>query len=330
MKNTNFHIAPLSDHTHTFQSFFLLLPIVRFYLCLCVLVSLCLFSVHDALARPMKAVTTIGQITDAVERVGGERVSVEGLMGPGVDPHLYKASAGDVGKLAEADVIFYNGLHLEAKMAGVFEKMKRSKEIVAVTKDISRDKLLDSEDYPGQHDPHVWFNTDLWLEVVETIYETLARIDPEGRSYYESRFQDYAKKIEELGRFCDGRAGELFPQQRVLITAHDAFRYFGKRYGFEVMGLQGISTEAEAGIKDVSNLADIIVERKIRAIFVESSVSERNVRAVQEAVRARGWNVKIGGELFSDAMGEPGTPEGTYTGMVRHNINTIVEALKGE
>ena len=292
-------------------------------------VLILIFTAGTASADTLKVVATIGQITDAVERVGGDRVQVDGLMGPGVDPHLFKASASDVNKLALADVIFYNGLHLEAKMVTVFKKMSRSKKTVAVAEGLPAAQLLESADYPGQHDPHVWFNVDLWSEVVLTIARTLTEMDPDGKAHYEARAAAYLEELAELRQFADTRIAELPKEQRVLITAHDAFRYFGERYGFDVLGLQGISTESEAGIKDVMNLADTIVERKVRAIFVESSVSERNIRAVQEAVRARGWDVQIGGELFSDAMGEADTPAGNYVGMVRHNVDTIVDALMG-
>jgi manganese/zinc/iron transport system substrate-binding protein len=282
----------------------------------------------DLSQRPIQVVTTIGMITDIVKNVGGERVRVIGLMGPGVDPHLYKASEGDVTRLAEADVVFYGGLHLEAKMAEVFERMQGRVTTVAVTDKIDRALLLAPPEFEGAYDPHVWFDVRFWMQAVESVRDTLAQIDPANASRYESNTRAYLAELQALHEYVTARAASVPPEQRVLITAHDAFNYFGRAYGFEVRGLQGISTATEAGTADVQGLAAFIAERKIRAIFVESSVPQRTIEAVQAAVRARGFDVKIGGELFSDAMGNPGTPEGTYIGMVRHNIDTIVNALK--
>lgn len=279
-------------------------------------------------ARPLKIVTTIGQITDIVQEIGGKRVDVQGLMGPGVDPHLYRASESDVIRLSGADIIFYSGLHLESKMGEVFERMNSKKTVVAVTEDIPVDQLLGDPNYPDAHDPHVWFDVTLWTMASEKIRDTLIAYDPEGEALYRSNAQEYNLKLQELHRYVVKMSAELPEKQRVLVTAHDAFRYFGKRYGFEVVGLQGISTETEAGTRDVMKIADFIVERKLKAIFVESSVPERNIKAVQQAVRSRGWEVTIGGELFSDALGSRGTKEGTYIGMVEHNINTIVKGLR--
>jgi manganese/zinc/iron transport system substrate-binding protein len=282
----------------------------------------------DLSQRPIKVVTTIGMITDIVKNVGGERVQVIGLMGPGVDPHLYKASEGDVTRLAEADVVFYGGLHLEAKMAEVFERMQGRVTAVAVTDKIDRALLLAPPEFEGAYDPHVWFDVRFWMQAVESVRDTLAQLDPANADRYESNTRDYLAELQALHEYVTARAASVPPEQRVLITAHDAFNYFGRAYGFEVRGLQGISTATEAGTADVQGLAGFIAERKIRAIFIESSVPQRTIEAVQAAVRARGFDVQIGGELFSDAMGNPGTSEGTYIGMVRHNIDTIVDALK--
>jgi manganese/zinc/iron transport system substrate-binding protein len=282
----------------------------------------------DLSQRPIQVVTTIGMITDIVKNVGGERVRVIGLMGPGVDPHLYKASEGDVTRLAEADVVFYGGLHLEAKMAEVFERMQGRVTTVAVTDKIDRALLLAPPEFAGAYDPHVWFDVRFWMQAVESVRDTLAQVDPANGGRYESNARAYLAELDALQAYVTARAISVSPEQRVLITAHDAFNYFGRAYGFEVRGLQGISTATEAGTADVQGLASFIAERKIRAIFVESSVPQRTIEAVQAAVRARGFDVQIGGVLFSDAMGTPGTPEGTYIGMVRHNIDTIVDALK--
>lgn len=300
---------------------------IKFY----ILLLLVFFSATSAMAqKPIAVVATIGQITDVVKKIGAERVSVQGLMGPGVDPHLYKASQSDVSKLAKADIIFYNGIHLEAKMADLFERMSRSKKTVAVGDAVPKENLLGDLQYPDLHDPHIWFDVTIWMRVAQRIKETLVDFDPAHKAEYEANAQKYLEELQELHLFVQGKSRELSKEERVLVTAHDAFRYFGRQYDFEVIGLQGISTEAQAGAKDVMELAEMIASRKIRAIFVESSVSERNIKAVQEAVKSRGWDVQIGGELFSDAMGDQETFEGTYVGMITKNINTIVNALKGK
>lgn len=284
----------------------------------------------DLSQRQINVVSTIGMITNIVEIVGGERVQVTGLMGAGVDPHLYKASEGDVSRMANADLIFYNGLHLEAKLGEVFEKMEGRVKSVAVTDGMDRAALLAPPEFEGAYDPHVWFDVSLWVKAVEQVRDTLLEMDPEHAALYRSNAESYLLELQELHNYVIAQAEKVPAEQRVLITAHDAFNYFGQAYGFEVRGLQGISTAAEAGTADVQALAEFIVARKIPAIFVESSVSPRTIEAVQAAVEAKGFQVKIGGELFSDAMGNPGTPEGTYVGMVRHNIDTIVGSLLGE
>ena len=275
--------------------------------------------------EPIRVVTTIGMIADAVERVGDERVEVEGLMGPGVDPHLYKASEGDVRRLERADVVFYGGLHLEAKMADVLERIGDRRITQAVTDGIPRSRLIG--DGAGGHDPHVWFDVGLWSLAVEQVRDTLAEADPEHAALYRRNADAYLAELRALDAQVRSEAGRVPRAKRVIVTAHDAFAYFGRAYGFEVRGLQGISTASEAGAGDVQSLADFIAERRIPAIFVESSVSPRTIQAVREAVRARGFDVRIGRSLFSDAMGDEGTPEGNYVGMVRHNVEAIAEGL---
>jgi manganese/zinc/iron transport system substrate-binding protein len=284
----------------------------------------------DLSGRKVRTVTTTGMIADIVKNVGGDRVEIEALMGPGVDPHLYKASEGDVLRLGRADAIFYNGLHLEAKMAEVIEKMSDRTMAVAVTDGIDRESLLRPAAFEGQYDPHVWFDVAMWMQATEAVRDALMSLDPGSADQYRANADRYLDELEALQAYVRERAATVPPEQRVVITAHDAFNYFGRAYGFDVRGLQGISTAAEAGAADVRELADFIAERKIRAIFIESSVPVRNVEAVQAAVRARGWDVVIGGELYSDAMGTAGTPDGTYQGMVKHNIDTIVDALLGK
>jgi manganese/zinc/iron transport system substrate-binding protein len=272
----------------------------------------------------LNVVTTIGMIRDVVENVGGEHVRVTGLMGPGVDPHLYKASEGDVRRLFRADVVFYGGLHLEAKMGEVLEEMGGRTRVRAVSDAIPRDTLLAPPEFKGAYDPHVWFDVRMWILTIDVVARTLAEADPPHAAEFAANAERYRAQLAELDRYVHEQAARVPADRRVLITAHDAFNYFGRAYGFQVRGLQGISTAA------VQGLAEFIATRRIPAIFVESSIPRRTIEAVQEAVAARGYQVRIGGSLFSDAMGNPGTPEGTYIGMVRHNIDTIVGALLRE
>ena len=308
----------------------------RVYISLCLIVILALTGC-DPKGQPdastggkLRIVTTTGMITDIVKNVGGERVDVTGMMGPGVDPHLYKPSAGDVQRLTSAQLIFYNGLHLESKMSDILAKMSGDTKTVAVADAIDRNLLLTPPEFEGQYDPHLWFDVTLWMKAVGRVRDVLSEFDPDGTVMYWSNAERYLAKLAELHAYVKERAESVPPEKRVLVTAHDAFNYFGKAYGFEVRGLQGISTATEAGIADVQELATFIAGRRIPAIFVESSVSSRSLEAVQAAVKSKGFDVEIGGELFSDAMGNDGTPEGTYIGMVRHNIDTIVKALLKE
>lgn len=278
----------------------------------------------------LRVVTTVGMVQDAVERIGGERVRVEGLMGPGVDPHLYKASEGDVRRLERADAIFFVGLHLEAKMADVLERVGERRLARPCGEGIASERLRRPAAFGGQYDPHVWFDVGLWRGCVEEIRDALADADPAHAGLYRENARRYLAELDALDAEVRRKAATVPAERRVLVTAHDAFGYFGRAYGFEVVGLQGISTASEAGAKDVDRLASFIAERRIPAVFVESSVAPRTIEAVREAVRARGFDVQIGGELFADAMGSAGTPEGTYVGMVRHNVDTIVEALRGD
>ncbi len=282
---------------------------------------------EDLAARRVKAVATTSMVADLVREIGGRRVEVTGLMGPGVDPHLYKASEGDVTALANADVIFYNGLHLEAKMADVLERVEGRIATSAVTDGIPRTRLLAPPQFAGQYDPHVWFDVTLWIRAAGTVRDTLVHLDPAHARTYRRNAARYVRILDSLDSEVRRLVSRIPPSHRVLVTAHDAFGYFGRAYGFEVLGLQGISTAAEAGTADVQRLADAIAGQRVPAIFVESSVPRQTIQALQEAVRSRGFDVQIGGQLFSDAMGNAGTPEGTYTGMVLSNVRTIVAGL---
>ncbi len=277
----------------------------------------------------IKVVCTTTMIKDMVEELGGERIEIEGLMGSGVDPHLYKASEGDVSRLFNADIIFYNGLHLEGKLVDVFEKMKgQGKKAVALSDAIDKSTLIGSEYFASSYDPHVWFDTDYWIEMAGLATSELLKKDPEGNDFYENNLNNYTRKIKELENQLKQKIEELPQDKRVLVTAHDAFNYFGRKYNFEVVGLQGLSTATEAGVQDVQRITQFIIDRDIKAVFIESSVPRRTVEALQAAVNAQNHEVSIGGELFSDALGTAGTEEGTYAGMYLHNVNTIVNALK--
>ncbi len=277
----------------------------------------------------LQVVTTTTMITDLVNELGGDKINVQGLMGSGVDPHLYKASEGDVTKLYNADIIFYNGLHLEGKLVEVFEKMQQlGGKTVAVSDAIDRGTLIGSDYFASNYDPHIWFDTDYWLEIAKFTTQKLADTDPENAEFYKQNLTTYKQKIQQLQRDLSSKIEELPEEKRILVTAHDAFNYFGRKYGFEVVGLQGLSTATEAGVKDVQRITQFIIENDIKAVFIESSVPRRTVEALQAAVKAQDHEVEIGGELYSDALGSNGTEEGTYSGMYRHNVTTIVNALK--
>lgn len=280
----------------------------------------------------VQVVATTSILADLANAVGGDRVSVEGLMGPGVDPHLYKASEGDVTAMAGADLIVYNGLDLEGKMTDVFAEMKqRGQPTTALAREALADSvLLGSPDYAGNFDPHVWMDVELWSRAARHLAEELARIDTSNADAYRTRAQSYADTLAQVDVELQSLAQRVPEAQRVLITSHDAFRYFGRAYDFEVRGLQGISTASEAGTADVQRLADFVAQREIPALFVESSVPRRGIDAVRAAVRAKGFEVEIGGTLYGDALGSPGTPADTYIGMVRSNMQTVTRALAPE
>jgi len=277
-------------------------------------------------AYPIRVVCTTGMVADIARNIGGDKVAVTALMGEGVDPHLYKASPADVSQLNRADIILYSGLHLEGKLAELLERMSRRKPTLGVAEHIPRDKILTDEH--GARDPHVWFDVSLWSEAAGAAAEALAEFDSPHADAYRANSAAYREQLAKLHQYAQEQLATVPENHRVLVTAHDAFRYFGRAYGVEVRGIQGISTDSEAGVRQVKELVDFLVERKIKAVFVETSVSDQNIRSLLEGCAARGHQVIIGGSLFSDAMGKAGTPEGTYEGMVGHNVDTIVHALK--
>jgi manganese/zinc/iron transport system substrate-binding protein len=283
----------------------------------------------DLSENKINIVATTTMLADLSAVIGGEQVTVNGLMGPGIDPHLYQASAGDVSLMQKADVVVYNGLHLEGKMGEIFENLTRQGSTVICIEDgLDEDKLLAWEDDSSVHDPHIWFDVLLWKDAAQTVADGLSKSDPNGKTEYQENLSSYLKELDEADIYIRNRAAELTKEQRVLVTAHDAFQYFGKAYDFEVRGLQGISTDSEAGTADVSELANFIVERQIKAIFVESSVPPKTIEALQAAVRSKGFDVAIGGELYSDSLGDEASGAPNYILTVKANIDTIVDALK--
>lgn len=281
--------------------------------------------------RKLNVVSTISMINDIVKNIGGDKIDITGIIGEGIDPHLYKPTARDTQLLKEADIIFYNGLHLEVRITGsVFDKMKDKSKAVAVTLGIDRSQLRKTSEFIGGYDPHVWHDVSLWMKATEKIRDTLSQRNSHNAEYYHLKAENYIQQLESLHYEMQEVSAQIPMNRRVLVTTHDAFGYLGKAYGFEVRGLLGINTEDEVGIADVEDLATYIIENRIPTMFVDTSSPSRGIMSVQEAVKAKGYNVRIGGGLFSDAMGTPGTPEGTYIGMMRHNINTIVGMLQTE
>lgn len=283
----------------------------------------------DLSGRPVRVVATTGIVADLVRQIGGPRVEVAALMGPGVDPHLYHASEGDVERLAAADLVVYNGLHLEGRMDELFARMREvGRRTVAVTSGLPEDSLRATTEFGGDHDPHVWFDVRLWRRAAATTAGALAALDTAHAAGYAERLATYEARLDSLDAWVRTQVATIAPERRVLVSAHDAFGYFGRAYGVAVEGLQGVSTASEAGTADVQALAAFIAGRRLPAVFVESSVSPRAIEAVKAAVEARGHAVRIGGSLYSDALGSPGSGADTYEGMVRANVRTLVEALR--
>ena len=299
---------------------------IVFIIALCTIIG-CKNSTSES--GKINVVTTTSMITDLVQNIGGDLIEVNGLMGAGVDPHLYKASEGDVSKLYNADIIFYNGLHLEGKLVEVFEKMNlKDKHTIALGEFLDTKQLIGSEYFASNYDPHVWFNIQFFKEFASQVTKVLTKKDPKNAEQFIENEKVYIKKLEVLEKEISITIDKLPEEKRILVTAHDAFNYFGKEYGFQVVGLQGLSTATEAGVQDVQKLSAFIIENKVKSIFIETSVPQRTIEALQAAVNSKGHEVIIGGSLFSDALGNAGTIEGTYIGMFQYNVNTIVNALQ--
>jgi manganese/zinc/iron transport system substrate-binding protein len=279
--------------------------------------------------KPLNVVATTAMIGDAVRAVGGEQVKVEVLLGEGVDPHLYKPTRADTAKMLRADMVFANGLNLEAQFRDTFEQLAKTKPVVLAGEKLPKESLLADEDYKDKPDPHVWMDPELWTGVVAAVRDALAARTPAGKVAFDQGHDAYVAELRRLSAYAREALASIPPEKRLLLTAHDAFSYFARAYAMEVIGIQGVSTESEAGLKKIEEVVALVIERKIPAIFVESSVSDRNVKAVVEGAARRGHKLEIGAELFSDAMGAPGTYEGTYVGMIDHNVTTITRALGG-
>jgi manganese/zinc/iron transport system substrate-binding protein len=294
------------------------------------------FATAFALALPAAAqdrlsiVATTGMIADAARQVGGDLVNVTALMGPGVDPHAYRQTRSDIVATAQADLVLWNGLYLEAQLEEFLLELAETRPVVAVAEAIPETQLIGSEDYEDSFDPHVWMNPNLWSRVVLATRDAMIAAAPDHADAFTANARSHLEDLAALAVYAQSVLASIPAEARVLLTAHDAFNYFGAAYGFEVVGIQGISTESEAGLSRIAELVDLLVARDIRAVFVESSVSDRNIRALIEGAGARGHTVVIGGELFSDAMGAPGSYEGSYLGMIDHNVTTIARALGGQ
>ncbi len=288
-----------------------------------------------ALAHPagaqerVRVVTTTGMIADAVSRIGGTLIEVKALMGPGVDPHAYRQTRTDIVAMAKADLVLWNGLYLEAQLEDFLLELAGSNKVVAVAEAVPENLLIGSEDYENRFDPHLWMDPSLWSHVITNVRDALIEAHPPGEKIFRANADSYLEQVQKLTDYTTSALSTVPAASRVVVSSHDAFSYFGKAHGFDVVGIQGISTESEAGLRRIAELVDLLVDRNIRAVFVETSVSDRNIRALIEGAAAKGHEVVIGGELYSDAMGAPGTYEGTYVGMIDHNTTTITSALGG-
>lgn len=306
---------------------------MRLYFFIALLVNLLLVSCKQETSSgndKLQIVATTGMIGDAVAIIAGDKAEVTVLMGPGVDPHLYKATQGDLNALRSGDIIFYNGLHLEGKMQEVFDRLATTKKVFPVAAGIPESKLRTVAQVNGisTHDPHIWFDVQLWMMAVAEIGKQLSASDPTNATFYATQTTKYLEQLKALDVFVKEKMSSIPETHRTLITSHDAFGYFGAAYGIRVKGLQGISTAAEFGLKDITDMVNMIIAEDIKAVFVESSVSEKSIQAVIEGCHQKNHNIKAGGTLYSDAMGAAGTPEGNYIGMVTHNVEVIYAALK--
>lgn len=298
------------------------------FLCISLGLLACKPKEKPTTSGPLKVVATTGMLGDMLRQIGAPHVEVQTLMGPGVDPHLYKATQGDLKALQAADAIVYNGLHLEGKMVDILAKLGERRTVLAVAESLPEDKLIGSEAFSGTHDPHIWFDVALWQQCIKPVAQMLAKLDSQHAGHFQQQAKHYSDSLEQLHKWVQAQVAKLPTEKRIMVTAHDAFSYFGQAYGFTVKGLQGISTLSEFGLKDRVNLVNYIVEKEIPAVFIESSVSAKNIQAIIEGCQQRGHDVQLGGTLYSDALGPASSPAGEYIGMVKHNVNTLISALQ--
>lgn len=277
---------------------------------------------------PLHIVTTTGIIQDVVEHIVGDSAEVSTLMGPGTDPHLYKPTPGDIELLDEADIIISNGLHLEGKMADMLDKYSAEKPVIKVSDGIDKAQLIKSADFDDSYDPHIWFDTKIWMDGMEFVAKELARVEGDTTDYFMDNFEAYKKHVDELDQSIRISLESISDSARVLITSHDAFSYFGRRYGIEVRGIQGVSTLSEVGLKDISDMVDFVIERQIKSIFVETSTSDKTAQSIVDGAYDKGYKLTLEGPLYSDALGEPDSDGGNYIGMVKANVEVIVNGLK--
>lgn len=305
----------------------LLMLSVFFVFCLLCSIKGCSGKPEAEVPGKLRIVATTTMLSDLSSVIGGDNVEVAALMGPGIDPHLYQASAGDVEKMQKADIVVYNGLHLEGKMGKVFASLaEQGKKSICAADALDESRLI-MDEAPPVPDPHIWFDISIWQDVARHLAAALSEADPENAASYAKNLENYLPQLEELKQYIDGRVAELPEYQRILVTAHDAFNYFSRAHKFQVVGLQGISTEAEASTAKIIEMADFIVEKKIKAIFIESSVSPKTIEVLQAGVVAKGFDIKIGGELYSDSLGDARSGHDSYITTLKANIDTIVDAL---
>lgn len=281
-------------------------------------------------AAPAQIITTTGMIADLVRNVGGDHVTVRALMGPGVDPHAYRQTRSDIVAMTRADAVIYHGLYLEAQMEDFFHDLEKRLPVHPIAENSDKAQLLAHDDYADQYDPHIWMDPSLWAPLADDVADALTALRPEAEATFRANAKRFQQEAADLQAYATSVLANVPAERRILVTAHDAFSYFGAAYGFDVEGIQGISTESEAGLNRISTLVNLLVSRDVPAVFVETSVSDRNVRALIEGAAAQGHDVRIGGSLFSDAMGPDGTYEGTWLGMIDHNVTTIAAALGAE
>ncbi|OIQ28697.1 MAG: hypothetical protein BM555_05715 [Crocinitomix sp. MedPE-SWsnd] len=292
------------------------------------LVSCRLDEEKDERLGPLNIVTTTGIIEDGLINIVGPDCEVTALMGPGTDPHMYKPTPGDIEILDEADVIVANGLHLEGKMAEMLEKYSKEKPLILVSDGLDKEDIIKSADFEDANDPHIWFDTEKWMKGLTHVTKELGEIEPELDSVFQVNLASYEKEVKKLDSWVKRKLKKLDENSKVLVTSHDAFSYFGKRYDIEVKGIQGISTLSEVGLKEIADMVDFVIERKLKAIFVETSTSDKTAQSIVDGCRAKGYEVNLLGPLYSDALGEPDVDAGTYIGMMKANVITIVEGLE--